>query len=52
MVGIRVDANEYIASGHIMRCLSIADALLELGEDVVFFTSDDSASDLIKKVGF
>lgn len=52
MVGIRVDANEYIASGHIMRCLSIADALLELGEDVVFFTSDDSAADLIKKRGF
>ena len=52
MVGIRVDANEYIASGHVMRCLSIADALLELGEDVVFFTSDDSAADLIKKRGF
>ncbi len=35
-----------------MRCLSIADALSELGEDVVFFTSDDSAADLIKNRGF
>lgn len=52
MVGIRVDANEYIASGHVMRCLSIADAIVELGEDVIFFTSDDSAADLIKNRGF
>lgn len=52
MVGIRVDANEYIASGHAMRCLSIADALSGLGEDVVFFTSDDSAADLIENRGF
>lgn len=52
MVGIRVDANEYIASGHVMRCLSIADAIVELGEDVIFFTSDDSAEDLIKNRGF
>ena len=35
-----------------MRCLSIADAISELGEDVIFFTSDDSAADLITNRGF
>ena len=52
MIAIRVDANEYIASGHVMRCLSIADALFSLGEDVVFITADDNAKQIIDKRGF
>lgn len=52
MIAIRVEANEYIASGHVMRCLSIADALFSLDEDVVFITADDNAKQVIDKRGF
>ncbi len=52
MIAIRVDANEIIASGHLMRCLSIADALFSLGEEVVFYTSDEFAEQTITKRGF
>ena len=51
MIGIRVDANEKIASGHVMRCLSIADAFLSLGEDVTFYTADTFGSQIIEKRG-
>ena len=52
MIAIRADANSQIASGHIIRCLSIADALRRIGSQVVFFTSDDAATDLISERGF
>ncbi len=52
MIAIRVDANEHIASGHLVRCLSIADALFSLGEEVVFYTSDEFAEQMIINHGF
>ncbi len=52
MIGIRADANEQIASGHVMRCLSIADALSSLGEDVLFFTADTFAEEWIIERGY
>ncbi len=51
MIGIRVDANKYIASGHLMRCLSIADAII-LHEDLVFLTSDQFAVEMIRCRGY
>lgn len=52
MLGIRVDANEMIASGHLMRCLSIAKQYVLLGKDVLFITSDDETVKIINEYGF
>ncbi len=43
MTGIRCDANSIIASGHMMRCLTIAKELVRLGEAVTFFVADDES---------
>ena len=51
MIGIRVDANEQIASGHVMRCMSVADALFSLGADVIFFTADEYCREMVLKRG-
>lgn len=52
MIGIRADANEKIATGHIMRCMTIADEIKKLGEEVIFYTADDTVTDMIKDRGF
>ena len=52
MLYIRADMNEQIATGHIMRCLSIADALIVAGESVTFILADEQAVDLLKQRGY
>lgn len=47
MVYIRTDANEKIATGHVMRCLTIAEEIIQLGEMVHFFVSDEESAILI-----
>ena len=49
---IRTDANEQIGGGHVMRCLAIAHALVNKGENVIFVTADSKADGLIKSHGF
>jgi len=48
-VAIRTDASRKIGSGHVMRCLTLADALSELGSKVVFICKDHD-SNLIHKI--
>lgn len=48
MIGIRVDANSKIATGHMMRCLAIAGALKSMGENVIFIVADKESSNFLK----
>lgn len=52
MIGIRVDANERIAMGHVMRCLAIALSIRECGSDVIFIMSENYGGDFIAEKGF
>ncbi|MBQ3796633.1 MAG: UDP-2,4-diacetamido-2,4,6-trideoxy-beta-L-altropyranose hydrolase [Butyrivibrio sp.] len=46
MIGIRADANSIIATGHMMRCLTIAKAIEKQGESVTFFMADEESERL------
>lgn len=52
MIFIRTDANEKIATGHVMRCLTIADEILDLGGKVCFIVSDKQSLSLIQDRGY
>ena len=52
MILIRTDANEYIGLGHLMRCMSVATALRTRKKQVIFATSDNSGTELIRQNGF
>jgi len=51
---IRADASVAIGAGHVMRCLTLADALRNAGFDVTFISRPDpgNALDLIRQRGF
>ena len=49
MFYIRTDMNSIIATGHVMRCLSIADAMRKSGEEVTFILADTNAVELLSK---
>lgn len=49
---IRTDMNNQIATGHMMRCLAIADALQKNRIKVNFIVADESALELLKKYGY
>lgn len=52
MIGIRVDANNEIAMGHLMRCMSIATCLKESGQTFVFIMSQPYGIDFLDDKGF
>lgn len=52
MIGIRADANNEIATGHIMRCMSIGTQLVNMGEEIVFLVADLYAKDILEERRF
>lgn len=48
MIWIRADGGREIGAGHIMRCLSIADALRQLEQEVCFLLSDDAVVPILE----
>ena len=49
MIYIRTDANHEIATGHVMRCLTIAEELKRENRDVCFVVSDEASLPLIRQ---
>lgn len=47
----RADCNSTIASGHIMRCISIANEIKRKGFEVLFITADDNPATMLDNAG-
>lgn len=52
MIAIRVDGNPQIATGHVMRCLSIANGLKKSGHTPLFIVADDVSENLLSQTSF
>lgn len=49
---IRVDVNSTIATGHLMRCLAIAEAGKRMNVECVFILADDEATSILENKGY
>lgn len=52
MIAFRVDINKDIASGHIMRCMTIAEKVRAAGEEVLFISGDEYCSSFLTPKSF
>ena len=52
MIVFRADGNNKIGLGHIMRCLSVADAFRRSGKDCLFVVAKDRLSYIINERGY
>lgn len=52
MLYIRTDGNGEIGTGHVMRCLSIAEEYRRQGGETIFLMADKMAGELVEKNGF
>ncbi len=48
-IWIRADGNSQVATGHLMRCLSVCSALTEMGADVFFITADEESAHMLER---
>lgn len=51
-VGFRLDSNEYVASGHMFRCVTIANALRKKNVKVIFLLAEEKNTELLLKNKF
>lgn len=51
LIAIRADANDTVAMGHMMRCITIAKQLRRKGSRVLFFTADEYPEELLQQAG-
>ena len=51
-IGIRVDVNPVIATGHIKRDIAIALCLRQLGQECIFLSADEYCLPYLKPYGF
>lgn len=52
MIGIRVDVNKIIATGHIKRDMAIALCLREMGQECLFISADENCLPYLEPHGF
>ena len=52
MIVFRADANETVATGHLMRCMTIAEACREKGAECEFWLAEDKETERLKTAGF
>lgn len=52
MIVFRVDANQQVATGHLMRCLAIAEECRKQGETCLFLLAEEKETDRITGRGF
>lgn len=55
MYFVRADGNAKIGAGHLMRCLTIAEAMVKLSvaeSDILFVCADESSAILVREHGF
>lgn len=52
MIGIRVDVNQNIATGHVKRDIAIALCLREMGHECIFISADENVIPYLEPLGF
>lgn len=50
-IAFRLDANEKVASGHMIRCISIAKECIKAGNKCIFFLSENSITEPLEAEG-
>lgn len=52
MIVFRADANETATTGHLMRCMTIAEACREKGVECEFWLAEDKETERLRQAGF